>query len=70
VSSIIKGTLDRKLVIYRPGLNNFEHDIVAYAGADLAGDPDDSKSTSGYVVYTHHLQTKETVHYGSVYDGC
>jgi len=50
----IKGTINRKLVIYRPGLTSISpssSQIVAYADADLGGDPDDSKSTSGYVIY-------------------
>jgi hypothetical protein len=53
----IKGTIGRKLTIYRPGLGDARNQIVAYADSDLAGDIDDSKSTSGYVIYIDGILT-------------
>ena len=54
----LRGTSDYKLTIYDPHLghdSNLGHDslsILCYADADLGGEADTSKSTSGIIVYT------------------
>jgi len=47
----LRGTSDYKLTIYDPSLGHDSQSILCYADADLRGEADTSKSTSGIVVY-------------------
>jgi hypothetical protein len=47
----LRGTSDYKLTIYDPSLGHDSQSILCYADADLGGEADTSKSTSGIVVY-------------------
>jgi len=46
----LQGTSDNKLTIYDPSLGHHSQSILYYADADLGGEADTSKSTSGIVV--------------------
>jgi hypothetical protein len=47
----VRGTSDYKSTIYDPRLRHDSQSILCYADADLGGEADTSKSTSGIVVY-------------------
>jgi len=47
----LRGTSNYKLMIYDPSLGHDSQAILCYADADLGGEADTSKSTSGIVVY-------------------
>ena len=47
----LRGTTDYQLTIYDPSLWHDSQLILCYADADLEGEADTSKSTSGIVVY-------------------
>jgi hypothetical protein len=47
----LQGTSDYKLTIYDPSPGHDSQSILCYADADLGGQADTSKSTSGIVVY-------------------
>jgi len=47
----LRGTSDYTLTIYDPSLGHDSQSILCYADADLGGEADMSKSTSGIVVY-------------------
>jgi hypothetical protein len=47
----LRGTSDYKLTIYNTSLAHDSQSILCYADADLGGEADTSKSTSGMVVY-------------------
>jgi len=55
----IKRTINYELPIYDASWTSkdepTEHSVVAYADADFAGDLDDGKSTSGYLIYVHGI---------------
>jgi len=47
----LRGTSDYKLTIYDPSLGHDSQSILCYADADMGGEADTSKSTSGIIVY-------------------
>jgi len=47
----LRGTCEYKLTIYDPRLQHDSNSIVCYADADLGGEADSSKSTSGIIIF-------------------
>jgi len=47
----LRGTSNYKFMIYDPSLGHDSQSILCYADADLGGEADRSKSTSGIVIY-------------------